>query len=113
MNMDSKKSLGTVVLVLGLAGLLTGCASGYKAQEEAMKQPINCTTAEGDIRALQGEKTNAAQQAAAGVTAIAPAGLVLGILTGTEGTKYRVATGEYNEMIDKRIADIKATCGAQ
>ena len=78
-----------------------------------MKQPISCATAEGDIRALQAEKTNAAQQALSGVTAIAPAGIVLGLLTGTEGTKIRVATGEYNTMIDQRIADIKSTCGVQ
>ena len=38
---------------------------------------------------------------------------VLGILTGTETTKLKVATGEYNKMIDQRIAEIKATCGLQ
>ena len=111
--MHSKKSLSTIVLGLGLAVLVAGCAGQYKAQEEAMKQPISCATAEGDLRALQGEKTNAAQQALSGVTAIAPAGIVLGLLTGTEGTKIRVATGDYNKMIDQRIADIKATCGVQ
>jgi hypothetical protein len=46
-----------------------------------------------------------------GVTAIAPAGLVLGMLTGTEQTKLQVATGDYNSMIDRRITEIKATCG--
>ena len=111
--MPSKMSLTRIAVGLGMVMLVAGCAGQYKAQEEAMKQPISCATAEGDIRALQGEKTNAAQQAASGVTAIAPAGLVLGILTGTEGTKLRVATGEYNKMIDQRIADIKATCGVQ
>jgi len=35
------------------------------------------------------------------------------VLTGTEGTKVKVALGEYNEAIDKRIAQIKATCGIQ
>ena len=111
--MHSKMSLSRVAVGLGTVMLVAGCAGQYKAQEEAMKQPISCATAEGDIRALQGEKTNAAQQAASGVTAIAPAGIVLGILTGTEGTKLRVATGEYNKMIDQRIADIKSTCGVQ
>jgi hypothetical protein len=46
-----------------------------------------------------------------GVTSIYPAGLVLGLLTGTEGTKIQVATGEYNKMIDKKIAQIQSTCG--
>ena len=111
--MHSRKSLGTIAVGLGLAVLVAGCAGQYKANEEAMKAPINCSTAEGDIRALADEKTNTAQQVAAGVTSIAPAGIVIGVLTGTTGTKYRVATGEYNDMIDKRIAEIKATCGVQ
>lgn len=76
-----------------------------------MKMPINCATAEGDIRLLKHEKAHVAEQIAEGVTAIFPAGLVLGILTGTEGTKIKVATGEYNKMIDERIAEIKSECG--
>jgi hypothetical protein len=111
--MHSKIHLTKIAMGLGMVILVAGCAGQYKAQEEAMKQPISCATAEGDIRALQDEKTNVAQQVASGVTAIAPAGIVIGLLTGTEGTKMRVASGEYNEMIDKRIADIKATCGVQ
>ena len=110
--MHSTKSLAMAVLVLGLA-VLTGCASEYKKQEEAMKQPINCATAEGDLRTLAAEKTNTAQQIAMGVTSITPAGIVLNVLTGSTGVKYRVATGEYNDMIDKRIAEIKATCNVQ
>jgi len=110
--MHSKMLFALVIWGLAMT-FLTGCAQQYKAQEEAMKQPINCATAEGDLRLLQNEKTNVAQQALSGVTAIAPAGIVIGVLTGTEGTKARVATGEYNTMIDKRIADIKLTCGVQ
>jgi hypothetical protein len=83
-----------------------------KKEEKAVEhQAVNCTTADGDIRVLQSEKTHVAEQVALGVTAIYPAGLVIGLLTGTEGTKYRVATGEYNKMIDKKIAEIKTTCG--
>ena len=111
--MHSKKSLTTMVLVFGLAVLVAGCAGEQKKTLEGLNQPINCATGEGDIRVLTNEKTNAAQQAASGITAIAPAGLVLGVLTGTEGTKIRVATGKYNEMIDQRIADIKATCNVK
>lgn len=48
-----------------------------------------------------------------GVTAIVPAGLVIGLVTLTEGTKIEVATGEYNKMIDARIAEIKSTCGVK
>ena len=48
------------------------------------------------------------QRIAEGATSIYPAGLVLGIVTGTEGTKLRVAIGEYNKMIDARMAEINA-----
>ena len=78
-----------------------------------MKQPINCATAEGDIRVLQHEKTHVAQQIAEGVTSITPPGFVLGVVTGTEKTKINVGVGEYNKMIDQRIAEIKEKCGVE
>jgi hypothetical protein len=46
-----------------------------------------------------------------GVSSIYPAGLVMGLLTGTESTKLQVATGEYNTMIDNKIAEIQRVCG--
>ena len=52
-----------------------------------------------------------AKQVASGVTAVAPAGLVLGVVTGTEDDKLEVATGDYNDQIEKKIAEIKSTCG--
>jgi hypothetical protein len=72
---------------------------------------VNCATADGDIRVLQSEKANVAQRIVEGATAIYPAGAVMGILTGTEGTKIQVATGEYDQAIDQRIAEIRQTCG--
>ena len=101
-------------IVLGcIVMLMPACALKQKRVEKEMKQPINCATAEGDIRMLQHEKAHVAQQIAEGVTAIYPAGLVLGLVTGTEKEKIRVATGKYNKMIDGRIAEIKAQCGVQ
>ena len=102
----------TIALGSAMALFLSGCAMQFKEEEKAaQQQPVNCATAQGDIRVLQGEKAHVVQQIAMGVTSIYPAGLVLGLLTGTEGTKIQVATGEYNSMIDKKIAEIKSTCG--
>jgi len=67
----------------------------------------------GDIRLLQQEKTHVAQQIVAGVTTITPAGLVIGVVTGTAKPKVNVAIGKYNKMIDARIAEIKETCGVE
>lgn len=99
------------IVVILAAMTLAGCALQEKRVEQSLTQPINCDIAEGDIRVLESEKTHVARQVVAGVTSIVPAGIVLGLVTGTTGTKFRVATGEYNQKIDQRIADIKRTCG--
>jgi hypothetical protein len=106
-------SLTKIVSALAIAVVVVACAAQFQQQEQALQQPIkiNCATAEGDIRMLQNEKAHVAQQVAMGITAIAPAGLVMGVLMGTEQTKLQVASGDYNNMIDQRIADIKMTCG--
>lgn len=102
-----------VLASVGLMGLVlaTGCAMQEQQTMQSLDQPINCATAQGDIRVLQSEKTHVAQQIASGATAIFPAGIVMGVLTGTESTKLQVASGDYNTMIDNRIAAIKAKCG--
>jgi hypothetical protein len=112
--MPGKCGLVALVVLASVALLSAGCARKLRAEEKAVAaEQVNCATAEGDIRVLQGEKAHVAQQVAMGVTAIYPAGLVVGLLTRTEGTKVRVATGEYNKKIDEKIAQIRTTCGVQ
>lgn len=107
-------SLASKLLAGPLAiALLSACAYEFKQEAKATKQPVNCATAQGDLRALASEKANLAEQIAMGVTAIVPASLVIGLVTMTEGTKIEVATGEYNKLIDARIAEIKSTCGVK
>jgi hypothetical protein len=98
-----------LAMVLG-SGLLAACTASkdVKQVEAQEKAPINCATAEGDIRVLQGEKASVGDEIARGVTAIVPAGAVVGIVGGQEGAKLEIASGEYNGMIDKRIAAIRA-----
>lgn len=59
------------------------------------------------------EQAHIGQRVLEGATALAPAGIVMGTLTGTEGTKLKVATGEYDRAIDRHIAEIQRTCGVQ
>ncbi|MHC4710225.1 MAG: hypothetical protein ACYTA3_07345, partial [Planctomycetota bacterium] len=60
-----------VIMVICLMISLVACAAKHQKQvEQEMKQPINCATAEGDIRLLKHEKAHVAQQMAEGVTAI-------------------------------------------
>lgn len=107
------KRMLITVLVVGLVLTMASCARHQKKVEKEMKQPINCATAPADLRVLEQEKVHVAQRIGEGVTAIVPIGLVVGLVTGTEGTKFKVATGEYNKMIDQRIAEIKAHCGIE
>jgi hypothetical protein len=90
-----KASIAVLVICLMLS-LVTCAAKKQKKVEQEMKQPIQCATAEGDIRVLKSEKAHAAQQIAEGVTSIAPPGAVVGIITGTEKEKMKVGVGEYN-----------------
>lgn len=96
--------------VLVLSGVIVGCAPVSKEAKRDLGQSVNCATAEGDIRILKSEKAHVGKQIISGVTAITPAGAVIGILTGTERDKFTVATGDYNRQIDAKIAEIKRVC---
>jgi hypothetical protein len=114
--MDSDQSRETTVklnmLLAALLVMVAGC-KGPNVQQVQQQEaaPVNCATAEGDLRTLQSEKVSAAKQAADGVSAIAPIGLVANAATGQEKGKLMIASGDYNKMIDQKIAQIKSTCG--
>ena len=98
--------MGCLVLVFA------GCESTkYQQGERNLSRPINCATAEGDIRMLQHEKAHVQDQILAGAKAIMPASAVVGLVTGSEGGNLSMATGDYNKKIDERIAQIKQECG--
>ncbi len=99
-----------LITVCAAATMMAACSPVSKEAKQELAKPVNCATAEGDLRVLEKEKTHAGNQALQGVSAIAPIGLVTGVLTGTEGDKLKVATGEYNKQIDAKIAEIKKTC---
>jgi len=110
------KTFSMIITAIFLSTLMTACGCStktYKQGEADAKKPVNCATGEGDIRVLESEKSHASQQMAAGITAIIPISLVVGVATDTEGTKAKVATGEYNKMLDKKITEIKQECGIE
>jgi hypothetical protein len=101
----------TALCVVGLATATAGCEMQQKKTTEQVKtMPVNCATADGDLRMLEGEKRSTAQKVSAGVRLVVPIGLVAGLVAGTTGTKYQVATGQYNDMLDAKIAEIKTAC---
>ena len=84
-----------------------------KEAKETLKAPVNCETAEGDLRLLESEKAHVAKRIAMGVTSIVPASIVIGIVTRTQKDKMKVAIGKYNKMIDEKVAEIKQECGIE
>lgn len=101
----------TTLCAVGLATAVGGCDLQTKKTAAQVKEmPINCETADGDLRMLAAEKKSTAQRISAGVRSVVPIGLVAGLATGTAGTKYQVATGQYNTMLDNKIAEIKQAC---
>jgi hypothetical protein len=102
------------LVLAALVVLVTACQGPNVAEVQQQEAaPVNCATAEGDLRTLQAEKVSTAKMIADGVTSITPVGLVAGAATGTEKGKLQIASGDYNKMIDQKIAQIKSTCGIQ
>ncbi len=98
--------------IICLTILIAACAGPIsEVAEEELAQPVNCATAEEDIRILEQERASVAERTKAGVTGLAPVGAVLGIITFTEDEKLSVASGVYNQKIDEKIAQIKRECG--
>jgi hypothetical protein len=110
------KTLDIAIMMGVVCGvLLTGCAtkSSITRGEADAKRPINCATAAADIQILEQEKVNAAQQFAAGASSILPIGAVVNLLDKTEGTQLKVGFGEYNRMLNAKIAEIKKECNIE
>ena len=107
----SKKTLVSMgVCALGLLAAEWLRDAGKEREAAAQTMPINCKTAPGDLRVLNSEKASTAAKIGNGISMVVPIGLVEGLVTGTEKTKYQVTTGEYNKALDTKISQIQAAC---
>ncbi len=98
-----------LMVVIGLTCL--GQASWAAA--ETKRHPVNCATAEGDLRAIAAEKKHAEDQQVESVISITPAGALLGLATGTENKRLKMLSGDYVTQLDDRAAEIKSTCNVK
>ena len=96
-----------------LASILAATAGGVMAETAQKTHPVNCATAEGDLRAIAAEKKHAQDQQLESVAALTPAGALLGLVTGTENKRLSMLSGDYVKALDERAAEIKSTCGVQ
>ncbi len=99
-------------LLLLLAFFVTACAEPIsKEGKRTLRKDFQCATAKEDIRILEKERASNLKRLAAGVRSILPVAAVVGILKGTWKDRTKVAAGDYNKAIDRRIREIKAVCG--
>lgn len=104
--------LNVAALICALVSVaLVSLAGPVSATADNKRHPINCATAEGDLRAIAAEKKHAEDQQLASVAAITPAGALLGLVTGTEHKHLKMLSGDYIKELDARSAQIKSTCG--
>ena len=98
-------------LTLLFLSTVMACAPVSYEAKEAMEQPIDCFTAEQDMKTLENERASVGKQVMVGVSNIIPVGAVVRLLRGqwTEGTK--VAVGEYNQRIEQKMEEISRYCG--
>lgn len=102
----SSASLAVFTAAVTLAGAVS-------AATDEKTHPVNCATAEGDLRAIAAEKKHAQDQQVESVAAITPAGALLGLITGTENKRLQMLSGDYVKKLDERSAQIKTTCGVE
>ncbi len=107
-NISKKLLLGWIMITLAAC---QGPIS--KKAEQDLAAPVNCETAQADMKVLESEKARVGKEIFNGVTAIVPVGAVIGIITLTEKEKLEVGTGYYNGKIEDKIAEIKKECNLQ
>ena len=96
---------------IGLLALLAGCATARHAEREALlAEPIDCSTAQTDIAALEAAMPSRRERARSAVQSVTPVGAVGGVVTRTYDDRLRVLTGGTKEELSARIDAIRSEC---
>ncbi len=118
-----KESLLTQASAVAIGALLLvgACAPVSEDAKEMMAEPIDCNTAAEDVATLDGEKASVLKRVEMGARYIVPIAAAVDILRSYNSDdqtseefyqdKESVLTGDYNDAIDRKIADINQTCG--
>lgn len=91
--------------------LLAGCATASHAERTALLDaPIECTTADADIAALEAAHPSSGERARSILQSATPVGAVTGAATRSYADRASVAIGKTGSNIETRIAEIKQQC---
>jgi hypothetical protein len=108
------KSLTPVIMLIVM---VAGCSSRAPAPEKqvqaSLEKPIDCSSAQAGIQALDSEKARTSREIEAGASSIIPIGAVAHLFGGSEKESLEIGTGEYNKKLDAKIAEIKQQCNIQ
>jgi len=107
----------TFTPIMILLALVAGCSAQAPVPEKqvqaSLAQPIDCSTAQADIKTLSSEKARTSQEIENGVSSIIPVGAVAHLLGGSESESFEIGTGEYNKKLDAKIAEIRKQCNVE
>ncbi|MFA6350338.1 MAG: hypothetical protein WCY12_05405 [Candidatus Omnitrophota bacterium] len=105
-----RKWLLLIVILVFVAGC-RGYTSPISGQADYdLHKPIDCSRAREDIGILEQEKAQSSEQLKAGVKMFVPASAARAILHRDYLDRAEVATGEYNQVLEDKIVQIRKIC---
>ncbi|GGD11314.1 hypothetical protein [Aquisalinus flavus] len=97
---------------IAMIALLAGCATANQGGPETLlAAPVDCSTAESDLAALEAAMPSRRERARSAVQSVTPVGALSGAVTGTYTERLEVLSGATEEQLSARIDDIKSQCG--
>jgi hypothetical protein len=94
------------LLVAPLCLILAGCATPMAMRDINAVKP-NCARIDRQIAALEKEKAENDQRLLAGIQSVAPALAAINLVAGTYGRNVAIATGEWADAIDLKLAELR------
>jgi uncharacterized lipoprotein YmbA len=93
------------LLLLGVRLILAGCATPMAMRDINAVKP-NCAR-DKQIAALEKEKAENDQRLLADIQSVAPALAANNLVAGTYGRNVAIATGEWADTIDRKLAELR------
>jgi hypothetical protein len=90
-----------VVVALG------ACTAGARSTEEISNIQADCSNVDIEIGALEQEKIENNNRAAAGVGSVMPVSAVARMVKGSYKTNTQIATGEWGKLVDAKLAELR------
>jgi hypothetical protein len=78
--------------------------------EEIQAMVPDCNHAVAQIALLNQEKAQANERIASGIKTIVPVSAIAHLLRGELKREAKIATGEYNQLLESKIGEIKSDC---